>query len=368
MKNRNLLFVVLLLLFSCGEIEAELPVVKKDKPIRQLVEEIFPEGNVFIGATSHYRLFGSETIDILDREFSYVTPANDFKQTYIHPYPGKYQYKNSDAWIEHCRNKKQVIRLHAPISPQASTWVKTDSRTPEELEQIMEEYMIALCTKYASVPEVKWLDVVNETIDKHKDDWFGPKPGTQKWENPWPIMGYDETHELNPPIYIKKAFQLANQYAPHLKLIINQHGALEKTSWERMKKLVAYLRENDLRVDGLGWQAHIDLGWENIPGNPEYLAEIIQWCHKNDLEFHITEFNVWLKGDNAGKLDEQAETFTAISKVVIDKRSSGIVGINFWQIRSSETMNKDWDGCLFNENLDPKPAYFRFKELLETYR
>jgi len=371
MMKQSILLVVLSV-FSCLSCDANNPIddpidQQKEKTIRELVAEKFPEGNVFIGAASHYNLFGTKTIDILDREFSYVTPANDFKQTYIHPEPGKFQYEKSDAWVEHCQKNKQLIRLHAPISPQCSKWVKTDTRTAEELELMLEEYMTILCTRYNGKPGIKWLDVVNETIDKQTGDWFGPKPGTDKWENPWPKIGFDESHSLRPPLYIKQAFTIANTLAPDMKLIINQHGALEKHSWEKMKELVAYLRENNLRVDGLGWQAHIDLGWEKIPGNIEYLAEIINWCHENDLEFHITEFNVWLKNENAGKLQEQAETFTSIIKTVLDNRKGGVVGLNFWQIRGNETSNKNWDGCLFNEDYTPKPAYSEIKELLLRY-
>lgn len=364
-------FSLVLIGFICFSCSASDPVLdenkEENKTIRNLVTEKFSDEKVFIGAASHYSLFGTQTMDILNREFSYVTPANDFKQTYIHPVPGKYQFEKSDAWIDQCQKNGQVIRLHAPISPQCSKWVKDDSRTGEELENMLDEYMTTLCSRYNGKPGVKWLDVVNETIDKHTGGWFGPKPGTEKWENPWTIIGFDETHPLRPPLYIKQAFTIANRLAPDMKLIINQHGALEKHSWEKMKDLVAYLRANNLRVDGLGWQAHIDLGWEKIPGNTDYLVEVINWCHENNLEFHITEFNVWLKGDNAGKYKEQADTFNSIVKTVLDNRKEGIIGINFWQIRGSETANKNWDGCLFDQNLEPKEAYFELVRLLESY-
>ena len=131
---------------------------------------------------------------------------------------------------------------------------------------------------------------------------------------------------------------------------------------------MSYLRKNNLRVDGLGWQAHLDLGWEKIPGNIDYLAEIVQWCHANDLEFHITEFNVWLRDGNEGKIREQANTFKAITKEVLDNRNTGIVGVNFWHIRGEDTQNKDRDGCLFNESYEAKPAYYAIIDLLESYR
>lgn len=257
--------------------------------------------------------------------------------------------------------------MHAPISPQCSHWVKDDNRTAEELEKMLEEYVKALCEKYNGTSNILWLDVVNETIDKTTGGWFGPKPGTDKWENPWPKIGFDESHTLRPPLYIKQAFTLANQYAPDIIQIINQHGALEEASWDKMKALVAYLRENNLRVDGLGWQAHIDLGWEKIPGNTERLGEIVRWCHSNDLEFHITEFNVFLRKGNELKYDEQAATFEAITKAVLDNSGTSVVGIYFWHIRGNDTSNKDLDGCLWSDDYTAKPAYRKIKDLLRSY-
>lgn len=370
--NRYLTILLLslpFLLFGCGSanMPAGNPKVDKVNGLRDLVAEKFPDRNFYLGAATHYKLFGTKTIDLLDREFSYITPANDFKQTSVHPKPGQWSWTAADAWVEHCRRNGQVMRLHAPISPQCSKWVKSDERTGEELAVMLDEYLTALCMKYNTVPRIRWLDVVNETIDKKDGDWFGPRPGTDKWENPWPKMGFDDNHELKPPIYIKKAFEIANRYATNMKLIINQHGALEPFVWEKMKALVGYLRDNNLKVDGLGWQAHIDLGWEKVPDNMERLAEIVQWCHANGLEFHITEFNVWLKEDHAGKWEEQAKTFASISKVLLDHSRTGKVGINFWQIRASETPNQQWDGCIFDEEWEAKPAYDSLYSLIERY-
>ena len=333
-------------------------------PIRELVDKCYADGNLIVGAACHEHYLGTQTEEILDREFSYVTPANDFKQSYVHPEPGVWRWERSDKWVNHCRENNQLIRLHAPISPQCSPWAKDDSRTAKELEQNMTEYVTALCKRYNDSSQVKWLDVVNETVFHTDGRWFGPDDGSDKWNNPWPRIGFDESHELRPPLYIKKAFEIANEYGTNFKLIINQHGGMEPFIWDKIKKLVTYLRENDLRVDGIGWQAHIWMGWEKQAGNMERLAELIDWCHNNDLEFHITEFNVWLKQEDLGKLDEQANTFYEITKVAAEKQTTGFVGINYWHIRGVETQNKDRDGGPWAENYEPKEAYFKIKEAL----
>jgi endo-1,4-beta-xylanase len=342
---------------------ASLASTQDTTTIRKLVATMSHQDSLFIGTAIHSSFLGTQTETIVTREFSYLTPANEFKQSYIHPTPDKWQWSKPDNITNYAQAAGLLMRLHAPISPQASTWARDDSRTPAELEQNLREYMTENCKHYNDSTHIRWLDVVNETLSSDAT-WFGPKEGNDRWENPWPIIGYDESVDLRPPLYIKMAFEIANEYAPDMKLIINQHGALEYETWEKMKELVFYLRDLGLRVDGLGWQAHNYLGWEDDPENLKRLADIIDWCHANELEFHITEFNVWLKGDDAGKLEEQAESFYAITKTVVSRYGSGVVGINFWHIRGIETQNKDRDGGLWANDYHPKPAYYDVKRAL----
>jgi len=353
-------------LFVCTYIFSTLflfaiPELPTGKRLRDIIKENYPKGNIYIGTACKYSLLNSDTAIILDREFSYVTPTNDFKQTAIHPTPNKWSWKKSDAWVKHCAKHHQVMRLHAPISPQCSKWVKDDKRTATELQKMLEEYLTALYKRYDHFEHVKWIDVVNETVTR-KGDWHGPRIGTAKWENPWPKIGYDQSVSLKPPVYIKMAFKIANKYAPNTKLIINQHGGMEDKMWKKVKALVPYLRKQGLRVDGIGWQAHINAGWEKEEGNLDKLRALIDWAHANKLEFHVTENNVWQRKNK--KLQAQADTFNAIIKVLLEKKDSGVVTWNLWNIRDCECQRKTLKGCLFFDNYKAKPAYYAIQKIL----
>ena len=104
------------------------------------------------------------------------------------------------------------------------------------------------------------------------------------------------------------------------------------------------------------------MGWEKIPGNLERLDGMIKWCHANQLEFHITEMNVWMKK----KIDEdaQAETFGKILEVLLNNKKSGVVGISFWNVRDEDTANPDWNGTLWKNDGTPRKAYERVKKEL----
>jgi GH35 family endo-1,4-beta-xylanase len=267
--------------------------------------------------------------------------------------------------VEKASENGQVIRMHSPISPQCSQWAKEDSRTPEELLQNLEEYMTALCERYNGNENIVWMDVVNETLDKNTGEWFGPKPGTDKWENPWTIIGFDTTVAFKPPLYIKRAFEIATEKAPDIKHIINQHGTVDDIVWDKIKELVFYLRDKGLQVDGVGFQAHVDAGWEKENDNLEKLAGLIDWAHQNDLEFHITENNVFLRNGNEGNWEAQAETFKAILETVISRRETGVVTWNVWMIRDGDGQQSARTPVLFFDDGEAKLAYYAVQEILE---
>lgn len=373
MKLKNIVFVNLILSISC--------VIASDKTaikwsIKDIVFHYYHNQPLYVGCAGHQQAIGKTSGKILDREFSYVTPSNDFKLTVIHPGPQIWSWEKSDAWIAHIKKTGQLLRMHSPISPQVSKWVKEDNRTPEELRNMMDEFLIALFKRYASNPQIKWVDVVNETIfHEEKEDsfgkltkggWFSRREGTDKWENPWTILGFDNTNSLGTPIYIDRAFELAEQYAPNLKLVFNQQGQFEQEVWEKVKLTLNYLRfDKKRRVDAVGWQAHIEAGWEKQPGNMERLSSFIDWCHKEKMEFHITEFNVYThKSKNHYTNEEQADTYSAITKLLISKLKTGVIGINFWNIQDDETGMPEWKGAMWDENGFPKASYMKFKETL----
>jgi len=369
MANRFVVLLVLVVSFTAsfavhaGDGTVPLP---KGRRLRDIVAEKFPDGNVFVGATTGWaKLQRKPQIPVvLEREFSYVTPENDFKQSTAHPEPGKWNWDPGDRFVEYCAKHGQVMRLHGPISPQASKWALADDRTPEELRRNLEEYMTEQCKRYNGKKHIRWMDVVNETVD-HKGNWFGPRPGVDKWENPWPKIGYDESHPLKPPLYIKTAFRIASKHAPDIKLIYNQH-ADQPVAWDRIKEVIAYLREQGLRVDGIGWQAHVNLGWEKEQGKLEWLDALISWAHKNRLSFHVTENNVWLKREK--DYEAQAETFGAILRTLLKHRGTGEVSWNVWNFSDGDQYVRTvkFDGCIFAKDYAPKPAYYALQKVLEN--
>ena len=360
----NYIISFLLLITFSAEVRPQTPPLPDGRRLREIVKEKYPEGNLLIGGTTGQWAFGTPTGIIMDREYSYVTPENDFKQHYVHPDNNTWKWQRPDAWKNHVVANDQILRMHGPVSPQCSQWTQNDNRTPEELEVNMRAYMEELCKRYNGTPNFLYLDVVNEVVNN--GSWKKNEEGVGGWEMPWFIIGQDNDKNKT-PLFIKYAFQIATEHAPDISLVINQHeGTIQNNSWDLIKETIQYLRDSSLRVDGIGWQAHVDVGWEKIEGQQDALRDLIDWAHANDLDFHITECNVWVDSNGPESFKAQAETFKTIVDIVVEKSANGLVTWNTWNIDDKNAWRDERYPTLFDENYEAKPAYYAIQMALET--
>jgi len=330
-----------------------------------MLEAGYDSNNVYIGATLNHSQLNTKVSDLLLKEFNYSTPENCAKQARIHPKPGVWDWNLIDDYLDFADKNNITLRIHGPISPQASHWAKTDSRTKEELEKNMVEYFTALCKRMNKEPSVKWMDVVNETITP-QGGWFEEKPGVTQWENPWEQIGRDEN---DVPLYITKAFEISNRYAPNVSQVFNQHGGMEPKMWEKVKETIIYLKKQGYRVDGLGWQAHLrsDVPLALDKKQLDYFASLIDWAHQNDLDFHVTEidFKIWDSNNDFKALNDQADAYANILNVLLSKRDNGVVTFNTWgMVDGKKGKHHDKHRFIFDKNNNPKPAYFSLRNTI----
>ena len=340
---------------------------QNNQTIKNIIEEFnYSKDSFFIGASLNHFQLDTEIEKIFLKDFNYLTPANSFKQTIIHPKPDVWRWNRYNDFIDFANENDLFLRVHGPISPQASKWVKDDLRTKEELSIILEEYLTELCKKVNKEKSVKWMDVVNETVLRN-GNWFAEKPGNNQWENPWTQIGINDDGF---PKYIVKSFEIANENAPNVKLVYNHNGGMEKVMWEKIMETIMYIKSKRLRVDAIGWQAHLrtsSLSNKDL----EYLDYLMEWAHKNNLEFHITELNLWVKEENPN-LDSvqniQAELYEKIINKMIFKKNNGVVALNFWGMKDRKGGQKLNRNILsiYDQSLNPNPAFNTIKETLKS--
>ena len=331
----------------------------------------FEEKNrVKIGATLNYHQLGTKKENLFLNDFNFLTPANAAKQARLHPRPGIWQWDRIENFLQFAKNNDLIVRIHGPVSPQASKWAKEDHRTAAELENVMVNFMTQTAKRYNEESNVKYMDVVNETI-LPSGKWFGPRKGTHLWENPWLKMGLDENGYPN---YILRAFEIATANAPNVKLVYNQNGGMQSAMWERLKETVLYLRSKGLRVDGIGWQGHLNLSRstlqfiENSDHALNELSKLIDWAHANNLDFHVTELDYRVNDmtNLSEELEFQAELYEKIIKVLQSKVNSGIVTLNLWDIGERLKKPSTFFQSIYDKDLNPTPAYQIIKKALKT--
>lgn len=337
----------------------------QNKSPNKVNDEIPP---LLVGVTLNYEELGTIKEKLFLKDFKYLTPANAAKQSRIHPQPGEWDWNAINDFIQFANKHNLIVRMHSPVSPQASKWAKGDHRTPKELAQNMEEYMIAVSQRFNIEPAIKYMDVVNETI-LADGSWFGPKPGTGDWENPWVKIGFDENGY---PLYILKAFEIATKYATNIKLVYNQNVGMETPMWDKVKETILYVRSKGYRVDGIGWQAHLLLGAkrkdfvDNMDETIQKLADLIDWAHEHDLAFHVTELDYLVKDEN--QLDSerliQQKVYQKIVDVLVEKSKQGEVTLNLWDLGVRHKKGTGDFQSIYDEKFKPTPAYSIIKSAI----
>ena len=339
---------------------------QSDIPMKDLVN--VSKNKLHIGATLNHHELGGKKEELFLKDFKFLTPANAAKQQRVYPKPGVWQWDRIEEFLEFSKANNLTVRIHGPISPQASRWAKEDHRTAEELEGVMIDFMTASAKRYNEEPIVKYMDVVNETI-LPDGSWFGPKPGTNRWENPWLTMGLDENGF---PKYIVKAFEISTKYAPNVKLVYNQNAGMQKPMWDKLKETILYLRSKGLRVDGIGWQGHLKLSKttgdfiEKTDEALKDLSDLIDWAHANDLDFHVTELDY--KVTDKSKLDQEFQTQAVIYQKIVNilqsKVNSGVVTLNLWDMGERLKKPAIYFQSIYDTNYNPTPAYNVIKNAL----
>ena len=342
--------------------ESEKLSTPKEKNNVSAISSLQNEG-FLVGSTLIHRELSSNYANLFLKDFKYLTAMNAAKQANINPTNGSWKWGQIDNFVEFSKNNNLLFRLHSPIGPQCSKWIKDDARTADELQASLDEFLFRLLDRYKDFENINWIDVVNETI-LASGKWLGSKPGNSKWENPWLDIGLDENGY---PLYIIKAFELADKYAPNKKLVYNQNGGMQIPMWDKLKETVLYLKSKGYRVDGIGWQGHLmnNQGLkqfvENLDEELKKLSDLIDWAHSNNLEFHITELDYYNNGENNifNSVEKQAEVYQKLMKLSQEKSKNGLVTVNFWSMgeRKSSRGLKGHYMSLYDNDTIPTKTY-----------
>ncbi|MBJ7880681.1 endo-1,4-beta-xylanase [Gelidibacter salicanalis] len=299
------------------------------------------------------------------QNFNSITATNDMKMQSIIPTENNYNWKTVDTILNYAETHNQRLFGHNLIWHSSTPeWVIAKAEKDSLwLDSFMKEYITRYVGRYKG--KVAAWDVVNEA--------FESKGGAYR-ETIW----YNKLGKR----YIADAFRYAHEADPDAVLFYNDFNIERDTlKLNAMLKIVEEFKAEGVPISGIGFQMHIRM---DIPD--ETIAYALKKAAATGLQIHLSEVDIIFNKHDDTK-EGGVETYSTITdemkkaqgekykklvlmyREIVPKKQQ--YGITFWDFTDRDTWIRgffniqDWPS-LYDDNLQPKPAYFGFKEGLEA--
>lgn len=297
-------------------------------------------------------LNNSEKVKLIKRHFNSLTTDNAMKWSSLQPTEGNFNFTDADAIVAFAQANGMKIRGHCLCwHNQVPAWVFMDGDAVASRELVLQRLRTHITTVMTHFKgKVYAWDVVNEAIDDGSATYRA-----SQWYN---ICGED---------YITEAFKDARASDTDALLFYNDYSAIDPTKRDKIYSLLVKLKNQNL-VDGMGLQGH----WNsNYPPN-SLITDAFDKYKSLGLDLQITELDVSVYTSNS---DPESPYTTELSQdqsmaygrffSIFRAYKDYISGITFWGLADDTSWLDNFPVAgrknyplLFNENLDPKPAYF----------
>jgi endo-1,4-beta-xylanase len=273
---------------------------------------------------------------LLGEQFNSLSPENELKWSFSEPQQGVFDFTKLDRLVDYARQHHMVAKGHGLISGCCNPDWLQQITDPTALLAAMTTHFDTLMRRYAGTMD-RW-DVVTEPLSV-----FG---GTG--------LDHNFFYDVLGPDYIADAFEIAHAADPHAKLFLNE-SLVEyfPTKRQELYDLVSGLVARGVPITGVGLEMH-EIGG---PPKPGVIADMVKAYNALGLEVSITEMDVLLRNDHPDPLQDQANTY---SQVLNEALRSGVRDISFWGF--TDKYHGIWPAdskpLLFDENYNPKPAYW----------
>jgi endo-1,4-beta-xylanase len=283
---------------------------------------------------------------VLAREFSSVTAENVMKWQLVEPQQGVTDYAAADELVRFARRNRQSVRGHTLVwHNQLPSWLSEESFSREELAQIMRRHIVDEASHFRGKID-EW-DVVNEPFNEDGT------PRDTIWRR---TLG---------PDYIAQALRLAHNADPNAKLYLNDFN-LESIGPKSnaMYELVRELKARHVPIHGVGFQGHLGIQF----GFPGTLAANLQRFADLGVDVAITEADVrMVLPVTDEKLAQQADYYERMVRACLAVRRC--VSFTVWGFTDAHSWVPGFfagqgAATLYDENLNPKPAYFAVRDAL----
>jgi endo-1,4-beta-xylanase len=350
----------ILFLFACAETKntdtetaGEIPT--DDRGLKDVAD--FP-----VGTAVSIRFLPRDTQlqQLIFDNFNSITAENDMKMRSIARSREDFNFEPADRMVEYAEAHDMRLFGHALIWHSSTPdWLPALAEDPAELDAFMKDYIHTYVGRYKG--KVAGWDVVNEAMNT---------AGGEYRETLWyKALGKD---------YIAKAFTYAHEADPEAILFYNDFNIERDTAkLHGTLRMIEDLKAQGVPISGLGFQMHIRM---DIPN--ETIAYALKKGAETGLKIHLSEVDIIFNkhDDTQGGgiqvydeitpelLKEQGEKYKELVRMyrtIVPKEQQ--FGITFWGVSDRYTWVNGFFGLkdkptIFDEQHEPKPAYYGFKE------
>lgn len=290
--------------------------------------------------------------NLIKRHFNSITAENDMKWSNLQPTEGTFTFTNADKIVAFAQTNGMKVRGHCLCwHNQVPSWVFKDGIADASKELVLQRLRTHITTvvNHFKGKVYAW-DAVNEAIDDGSLTYRA-----SKW---FTICGED---------YIFEAFTAARSADPEAILFYNDYTAIDPTKRDKIYDLLVKLKAHNL-VDGMGLQGHWNLSY---PSN-SLINDALNKYISLGLQIQITEMDVSVYTSNSDAESAYTDALAQRQTVAFERYflafrnfKDDITGITFWGLADDYTWLDNFPVAgrknyplLFDENLDPKSAYF----------
>jgi endo-1,4-beta-xylanase len=331
------------------------------------LKDLIPKGMV-IGVAINQRQFeGTDAVavDIITKQFNQISPENVLKFQPTQPAADRYTFDAADRYVQFGVDRQMEVVGHNLVwHSQTGAWVfQGADGKPADRETLlarMRDHIRTVVGRYKG--RIRGWDVVNEAIDED---------GSMR-KSPWQVGIGDD--------YVAKAFEFAHQADPDAELYYNDFNLEKPAKRAGVIKLVKDLRVRQLRIDGIGNQAHWRLDTPSIDEIDTALVELHATGLKvmySELDINLlpnaprgadpAEANPYANGLPDTVQQQLAKRYADVFAVFLKHRDA-VTRVTFWGLSDADSwLNRGRMNfpLLWDRQRQPKPA---FNAVVETLR
>ena len=331
-----------------------------DETLRSLAEK----NNIYVGAILNSQWFNGglpgNYEQIHKTQFNTVVAENEMKFDATEPSEGRFSYGNGDKMVKYAKANGMRVRGHALAwHSQVPNWVNNYKNDKQKLLKVLKNHIENVVGHWKG--QIDEWDVVNEAISNNEPQW----------------RSYSVWYQGIGPEFIDSAFVWTHAVDPDAELCYNDYN-LEKGInskakagflLEQVKRWVA----NGIPIHCVGSQTHVEdtTTDKHFIGSPDSLRSLAKELAKLNVKLKITELDIGFKsGINVSKsdLERQGQTFRQYLDIVLEEPNVDTYLI--WGVSDRWSwlggLNRQ-QGLIYDESLNPKPAFDSILVRLQTY-